>query len=139
MQEELTKLGPGKSAGTDGPHPMFLKAAAHIIASPVISLFNMSLQFSALQSSRNQPRFLFKGGSGTDPNCYRPISTFLCLSTSLTQHFSPFLFVFLFCEVWCVLPMCSLCDLCGHSCIYVFTFLVRSCFQMRIGSQHLVK
>ena len=85
--ENLTKLDSNKSAGSDGLDPMFLKAAAPVIAVPITRLFNMSLELSTFpldwKSALVFP--LFKGGSSSDPNCYRPISILPCLAKVLEK------------------------------------------------------
>lgn len=80
--DELIKLDPNKSAGSDGLDPVFLKAAAHIIAAPITSLFNLSFQLSVFPLDWKSAMILplFKGGSGSHPNCYRPISILPCLA-----------------------------------------------------------
>ena len=74
VQDELSKLNTNKSAGLDGLDPMFLKAASRIIAAPVTRLFNMSLQLSEFPIDWKSAIIfpLFKGGSESDPDCYRP-------------------------------------------------------------------
>uniref|UniRef100_A0A3B1JMQ8 Reverse transcriptase domain-containing protein n=1 Tax=Astyanax mexicanus TaxID=7994 RepID=A0A3B1JMQ8_ASTMX len=80
--EELTKLNPNKSAGYDGLDPMFLKASAHVIAAPITKIFNLSLHLSAFPLDWKSALIfpLFKGGSGSDPDCYQPISILPCLA-----------------------------------------------------------
>lgn len=60
----------------------FLKSAVHIIAAPICSIFNLSLQTGVFpqdwKSAAVTP--LFKGGDSCDLNCYRPISILLSLS-----------------------------------------------------------
>ncbi|XDV45360.1 hypothetical protein PO909_013474, partial [Leuciscus waleckii] len=87
VQDELTKLNINKFAGLDGLDPMFLKAAARIIAAPVTRLFNMSLQLSEFPIDWKSAIIfpLFKGGSESDPNCYRPISILPCLAKVLEK------------------------------------------------------
>ena len=85
--ENLTKLDCNKSAGSDGLDPMFLKAAAPVIAVPISRIFNLSLEMSFFpldwKSALVFP--LFKGGSSSDPNCYRPISILPCLAKVLEK------------------------------------------------------
>lgn len=87
----MNSPGWNKSAGCDGLDPMFLKAAAHIIAAPISGLFNLTLQFSIFPSDWKSAMVfsLFKGGSGSDPNCYRPISILPCqakVPKTLAKH-----------------------------------------------------
>uniref|UniRef100_A0A8K9XTW7 Reverse transcriptase domain-containing protein n=1 Tax=Oncorhynchus mykiss TaxID=8022 RepID=A0A8K9XTW7_ONCMY len=75
--KELQNLDPYKSAG--------LKLSAEIVATPITSLFNLSVAVIPF----------FKGGDTLDPNCYRPISILPCLSKvfesqvnkQITNHF----------------------------------------------------
>ena len=87
MEKELSSLDPKKSAGSDGLDPMFLKAAAPLIAAPVATLFNLSLQHSSFPADWKAAMVfpLFKGGTGSDPNCYRPISILPCLAKVLEK------------------------------------------------------
>lgn len=68
--DELIKLDPNKSAGSDGLDPVFLNAAARIIAAPISSLFNLSFQLFVFPLDWKSPMMfpLIKGGSGSDPN-----------------------------------------------------------------------
>lgn len=63
---------------------MFLKAALHVIAAPISRLFDPSLLLSAFPSDWKSA-MVFKGGSGSDPNCYRPISILPFLSKVLEK------------------------------------------------------
>uniref|UniRef100_A0A3Q4A9I4 SH3 domain-containing protein n=1 Tax=Mola mola TaxID=94237 RepID=A0A3Q4A9I4_MOLML len=85
--EEITKLDSNKSAGYDGFDPMFLKVAANIIAAPITYLFNLSICLSVFPSDWKSAMIfpLFKGGSGSDPNCYTPISILSCLAKVLEK------------------------------------------------------
>ena len=80
-------MDPNKSAGFDGLDPKFLKAAAHLIADPNSSLFNLSIHLSTLPSDWKSALIfpLFKGGSSSDHNCYRPISLLPCLAKVLEK------------------------------------------------------
>ena len=66
---------------------MFLRAAAHLIAAPVATLFNLSLQQSSFPAEWKTAMIfpLFKGGTASDPNCYRPISILPCLAKVLEK------------------------------------------------------
>ena len=83
----MDKLDSNKSAGSDGLDPMFLKVAAHIIAAPISNLFNLSIRLSVFPSDWKSAMILplFKGGFGSDPNCYRPISILPCLAKVLER------------------------------------------------------
>lgn len=72
VQDELTRLVPNKSAGFDGLDPTFLKASAHIIAAPITRIFNLSLQLSVFPLVWKLAMIFpsFKGGSGSNGNCY---------------------------------------------------------------------
>jgi len=79
---ELQHLDPYKSAGLDNLDPFFLKMSANIIASPITSLFNLSLISSEIPKDWKAAAVIpiFKGGDTSDPHCYRPISILSCLS-----------------------------------------------------------
>ena len=85
--EHLSSLDPSKSAGSDGINPMFLKAAAPVIADPISQLFNLSLDLSFFPSDWKSALVLplFKGGTSSDLNCYRPISILPCLAKVLEK------------------------------------------------------
>jgi hypothetical protein len=78
----LQHLDPFKSSGLDNLDPSFLKLSAVIIATPITSLFNLSLNSSELPKDWKTAAIipLFKGGDSLDPNCYRPISILPCIS-----------------------------------------------------------
>ena len=85
--EELLKLDPQKTSGSDGLDPFFFKDAAPIIAEPISYLFNLSLLSGevpiAWKAATASP--LFKGGDQADPICYWPISILPCLSKLLEK------------------------------------------------------
>ena len=85
VRDELSWLDPNKSAGFDGLDPTFFKSAAHLIADPISRLFNLSIHLSTFPSDWISALIfpLFKGGSSSDPNCYRPISILPCLAKVL--------------------------------------------------------
>ena len=87
MLKGLLKLAPKKTAGSDGLDPFFFKVAAPIIAKTITNLFNLSRLSGevpiAWKAATVRP--LFKGGDQADPNCYRPISIFPCLSKVLEK------------------------------------------------------
>ena len=81
----------------DNLDPLFLRLSAAIVATPITSLFNLSLyRLRSLKIEkllRSPP--LFKERDTLDPNCYRPISILPCLSKvfdsqvnkQITDHF----------------------------------------------------
>jgi hypothetical protein len=82
--KERQNLDPYKSAGLDNLDPLFLNVSAEIVATPIISLFNLSF---VLPENRKDWKAatvipLFKGGDTLDPNFYRPISILPYLRSS---------------------------------------------------------
>ena len=80
--KELQTLDPNKSAEIDNLDPRFLKLSTAIVATPITSMFNLSFVSPEIPKDWKASLVipLFKGGDTLDPNCYRPISTLLCLS-----------------------------------------------------------
>ena len=64
------------SAGPDGIEAKFVKLAAHVLMYPLADLFNLSLSTASIPSLWKCARVtpIFKNGSATDMNNYRPIS-----------------------------------------------------------------
>ena len=86
--KELLKLDPKKTSWSDGLAPFFFKVTAPIIAEPISDLFNLSLLSGEvpIASKAATVHHLFKGGDQADPNCYRPISIYPCLSKVLKKR-----------------------------------------------------
>ena len=66
--KELQNLDPYKSAGLDNLDPLFLKISAEIVATPITSLFNLSLVSSEIPKDWKAAavNHLFKGGDTLD-------------------------------------------------------------------------
>ena len=69
-------LNPSKAAGIDNLSGKFLKDGAHVLARPISQLCNLSIKLNSLPGSCKiaKVKQLFKKGSKTDPQNYRPIS-----------------------------------------------------------------
>ena len=75
VESALSGLSLNKSVGLDGFNPRILKAAAPIIATNLVSIFNMSLSLGIVPSDWKQGKVvpIHKGGSKTDCQNYQPI------------------------------------------------------------------
>ena len=69
-------LNPSKAAGIDNLSGKFLKDGAHVLARPISQLCNLSIKLNSFPRSCKIAKVkpLFKKGSKTDPQNYRPIS-----------------------------------------------------------------
>ena len=76
VRKILIGLKPSKAPGIDGITGRFLKDGANILALPIAQLCNLSISLSTFpnlcKTAKVKP--LFKKGSKTDPQNYRPIS-----------------------------------------------------------------
>ena len=68
-------LNPYKAAGTDNLSGKFLKDDAHVLAQPISQLCNLSIKLNSFPRSCKIAKVkpIFKKGSKTDPQNYRPI------------------------------------------------------------------
>ena len=78
----LKGLNPSKVAGIGNLSGKFLKDGAHVLARPISQLCNLSIKLNSFSRSCKFAKVkpLFKKGSKTDPQNYRPISLFPLLS-----------------------------------------------------------
>ena len=78
----LKGLNPSKAAGIDNLSGKFLKDGAHVLARPISQLCNLSIKLNFFPRSCKSAKvkLLFKKGSKTDPQNYRPISLLPLLS-----------------------------------------------------------
>ena len=77
----LQALNPSKSSGPDELHPKVLKETAGTIATPLLMIFQHSLDTGEVPSAWQQANVtaIFKKGSRKDPSNYRPVSlTSIC-------------------------------------------------------------
>ena len=82
LESILKGLNPSKAAGIDNLSGKFLKDGAHVLARPISELFNLSIKLNSFPRSCKFAKVkpLFKKGSKTDPQNYRPISLLPLLS-----------------------------------------------------------
>ena len=75
ISSTLKGLNPSKAAGTDNLLGKFLKDGAHVLAQPISQLCNLSIKLNSFPRSCKIAKVkpLFKKGSKTDPQNYRPI------------------------------------------------------------------
>ena len=78
----LKGLNPSKAAGIDNLSGKFLKDGADILARPISQLCNLSIKLNSFPRSCKIAKVkpLFKKGTKTDPENYRPISLLPILS-----------------------------------------------------------
>jgi len=73
---KLKKLKPEKSPGPDGIHPMVLQNTAKVVADPLARIFQESYSQGVLPADWKKANIvpIFKKGSKSDANNYRPVS-----------------------------------------------------------------
>ena len=78
----LNSLNSSKAADIDDLSGKFSKDDAHVLAQPISQLCNLSIKLESFSRSYEIAKVnpLFKKGSKTDPQNYRPISLFPPLS-----------------------------------------------------------
>ena len=83
----LKGLNPFKAAGIDNLSGKFLKDGAHVLARPISQLCNLSIKLNSFPRSCKIAKVkpLFKKGSKTDPQNYRPISLLPLLSNIIER------------------------------------------------------
>ena len=83
----LKGLNPSKAVGIDNVSGKFLKDGADILARPISQLCNLSIKLNSFPRSCKIAKVkpLFKTGSKTDPQIYRPISLLPILSTIIER------------------------------------------------------
>ena len=76
MLKYLQDLDENKAAGLDNLSGKFLKDGATVLAKPISQICNFSIKYSIFPSDCEITKLksLFKKGSKTDPQNYRPIS-----------------------------------------------------------------
>ena len=72
----LRQLAPSKACGVDGITARLIKACGDAIVEPLLYVINLSIDKCTVPNCWKMARVapLHKGGSTSDPNCYRPIS-----------------------------------------------------------------
>ena len=72
----LLDIKPEKAADIDGISGRFLRDGALILAAPISQISNLSIKLAIFpsESKTAKLKLLYKKGSKTDPNNYRPIS-----------------------------------------------------------------
>jgi hypothetical protein len=96
VMQKLKALKVGKSTGWDGVHPHVLKHCAEGFASPVATLFKLSITTAAVPKAWRRANVtpIFKKGSKLEPGNYRPVSltSILCkeleklIKTAIVEH-----------------------------------------------------
>ena len=73
---KLKRLKPDKSPGPDGIHPMVLQNTAEVVADPLARIFQESYSQGVLPADWKKANIvpIFKKGSKSDANNYRPVS-----------------------------------------------------------------
>ena len=76
VMKKLKKLKPEKSPGPDGIHPMVLQNTAEVVADPLAQIFQESYSQGLLPADWKKANIvpIFKKGSRTNANNYRPVS-----------------------------------------------------------------
>jgi len=76
VYKKLSLLNPAKSPGPDAVHPHLLKSCADLLVTPLTCIFQKSFSGSCLPDDWKTANvvLLFKKGSKTDPDNYRPVS-----------------------------------------------------------------
>ena len=74
VMKQFSSLKSDTSTGFDNLRAEVLKCSAHVISAPITKIINLSITMPLFTSrwkcARATP--IFKGGSPTDMNCYRP-------------------------------------------------------------------
>ena len=85
----LKGLNLSKAASIDNLSGKFLKDGAHVLARPISQLCNLSIKLNSFPRSCKIAKVkpLFKKGSKTDPQNYRPISLLPCYQKLLKGLF----------------------------------------------------
>ena len=97
VRRELSKLKPGKATGLDGIPPRLLKDAGPEIARPIAYLINLTISKGEIPSGWKAARVtpIFKSGTKSDENNYRPISVLPLLSKIMERAVQVQLLTFL--------------------------------------------
>ena len=87
VMKQLKSLNPYKSCGPDNLSPMILKELADILAGPLTTLFQTSLNSARVPDDWKQAVVcpLFKKGEKYEPANYRPISL-TCVTCKVMEH-----------------------------------------------------
>jgi len=90
IKKSLSALDERKATGLDGINAKFLKMSASVISKPLEKVFNMSIEKGTFPSIFKEAKVtpIFKKGSKSDKNNYRPISILPVLSKIYEKHVS---------------------------------------------------
>ena len=85
--KHLQDLDENKAQGLDNQSRKFLKDGATVLAKPISQICNLSIKYSIFPSDCKIAKLkpLFKKGSKTDPQNYRPISLLPLVSKIIEQ------------------------------------------------------
>ena len=89
VQKSLSELDSNKATGLDGLSSKIFKLSASVIASPLTVIFNQSISYGHFSIQWKTARItpVYKSGSRTDKNNYRPISILCVESKLLERHY----------------------------------------------------
>ena len=97
ISETLNAMDVSKATGLDGISARFLKMSCKVISKPIEQIFNQSISQGIFPSMFKTAKVtpIFKKGSKSDKNNYRPISILPILSKVLEKHVSDHLKLYL--------------------------------------------
>ena len=90
IQNTLNALDISKATGLDGLSARFLKISSQTISKPLMKIINLSIQQGQYPSLFKMAKVtpIYKKGSKSDKNNYRPISILPVLSKIIEKHVS---------------------------------------------------
>ena len=93
----LVDMNPGKSTGLDNISPEILRVAAPVLAEPIASIVNTSIECSVFPQKWKEAKLfpVYKSGGKQNVNNYRPISVLCAGSKILEKHVHKHLYMFL--------------------------------------------
>ena len=88
ITKKIKKMKDNKSHGVDGIPPKLLKEIVEQISTPLENLFNLSLEEGIVPSEWKEANItpLFKKGSRSKPENYRPIISVVCKLLETTSY-----------------------------------------------------
>lgn len=97
VKQKLNSLDVTKATGMDGISAKFLKTASDVICEPICTMINLSVKSGKFPTQLKQTKVtpIYKKGSKSDKNNYRPISVLPLISKIYEKHVSDHLKSFL--------------------------------------------